>query len=277
MDGTDEVARLRAEQVERFIAGDYGAYFTASDRLAAASPGFARSYEYWIHTALHALHGLVPDVRLLQVGAMDGKRFDPVHAFVAHYGWRGVVLEPLPDLFAALGETYRAHPGVTLVEAALLPADGPATMTRVDRGAALSGAVPLWAEGLGTFHPERNALGGVGVDAGLHAALLGAARRETVAGVTLRTLAERHGLERIDLLQVDAEGCELDILLQVDAAGHRPAAVHLEYWALPMDERRELVGTLAGWGHALRMGESDVMALSPALRAAVDAAVGWGC
>lgn len=275
MDG--EVERLRAEQVGHFIAGDFTRYFAVSDRLASSSSGFARSYECWIHTVLHALHGLVPDARVLQVGAMDGKRFDPVHAFVAHYGWRSVILEPLPDLFAALRDTYRDHPNVTPVEAALLPADGPATMTRVDRDAALSGAVPLWAEGLGTFHPERNALGGVGVGPDLHAALLGAARRETVSGVTLATLSERHGLGRIDLLQVDAEGCERDILRQVDAAGHRPAAVHLEYWALPPDERREVIGTLAGWGHALRMGESDVMAISPALRAAVDAAVGWGC
>ena len=272
-----DAGRLRAEQVSCFIDGDFTRYFTVSERLAAASSGFARSYEYWTHTVLHTLAASVADARVLQVGGMDGKRFDPVHAFIRHYGWHSVILEPLPDLFAALAETYRDCSDVTLVNAALVAADGPATMTRVDRDAALSGAVPLWAEGLGTFHPERNALGGVGVTPELHAALLGAARRETVAGLTLRTLGERHGLDRIDLLQVDAEGCELDILRQVDAAGRRPAAVHLEYWALPHDERRELIGLLAGWGHALRMGESDVMAVSPELRAAVDAAVGWSC
>ena len=150
-------------------------------------------------------------------------------------------------------------------------------MLRVRRQAALDGAVPLWAEGLGTLHPERNALGGIGVGAELHAALLSHAQREPVSCLTLASLAELHMVPAIDLLQVDAEGCELDILRQVDRGGHRPMMVHLEYWTLPPQERRELLGLLVDGGYFVRMGESDVMGISPALKGAVDAAIGWSC
>jgi hypothetical protein len=95
--------------------------------------------------------------------------------------------------------------------------------------------------------------------------------------VTLRTLAERHDLPRIDLLQVDAEGCELEILRQVEASAYRPAVIQLEHWALPLGERGELLGILGRQGYLARMGESDVLALQPDLYAAVSAEAGFPC
>src|SRR3954453_6805734 len=116
--------QLRAQQVASYQAEDFGPYFTLSERLARICPGFARSYEFWIHTVLHALARCAPDLFFLQVGAMDGKRFDPIYAFVKHYGWSGLALEPLPDLFAALEANYAGNRNVTLVNAALTDADG---------------------------------------------------------------------------------------------------------------------------------------------------------
>jgi len=53
--------------------------------------------------------------------------------------------------------------------------------------------------------------------------------------------------------------------------------VHLEYWALPAHERGELLGLLAQRGYQMRMSQSDVIAIDPDLRAAIDAEVGWPC
>ncbi len=273
----NDAEHIRSEQVARFDDEDFGRYFALSDQLAAVSVGYARSYEFWLQTVLQTLARLQPSLTFLQVGGMDGKRYDPVYPFIKHYRWRGFILEPLRDLYEALSQNYAGFDNVTLVNAALADSDGPRTMLRVRRQAALDGAVPLWAEGLGTLHPERNALGGVGVDADLHAALLSHAHPETVACLTLASLIERHAVPSFDLLQVDAEGCELDILRQVDQAGHKPMMVHLEFWALPPAERRELLGLLVDWGYFIRMSESDVMGISPALKTAVDAAVGWSC
>jgi FkbM family methyltransferase len=273
----DDAGRLREEQTRAFIVDDFPLYFALSEQLATASPGYARSYEYWIHTVFHALARHQPDPFLLQVGAMDGKRFDPVYAFVRHYNWRGLILEPLPDLFARLQENYAGQARVTLVNAALTDTEGELVMHRVDRKAVESGAVPLWAEGLGTLHPDRNALGGVGLDPQQHAAIRAHTREERVEGMTLCSLAARWPLHRIDLLQVDAEGCELDILRQVDAAGFRPRVIHMEHWALPPEERGALFLLLTERGYRLRTSESDVMAVDPPLQASIDAEIGWPC
>jgi FkbM family methyltransferase len=275
--GESDPKQLRAQQVACYQAEDFTHYFTLSERLAKVCPGFARSYEFWIHTVLHALARCAPDLFFLQVGAMDGKRFDPIYPFVKHYGWSGLALEPLPDLFAALEANYAGNRNVTLVNAALTDTDGEREMVRVQRQAVLEGGVPVWAEGLGTFFPERNALGGVGVGPELHTAILGHTQREPVACLTLCSLADLYGLPRLDLLQVDAEGCELEILRQVDRSGYRPRVVHLEYWALPAHERGELLGLLAQRGYQMRMSQSDVIAIAPDLWAAIDAEVGWPC
>jgi FkbM family methyltransferase len=271
------IDELKHEQAARFTAEDFPRYFAACARLAAADPGYAASHEVWLHRVLHRLGRDRADVAVLQIGAMDGKRFDPVYAFIKHYRWRAWILEPLPDLFAALAAHYAGHDHATPVPAALLPRDGVATMHRVPREAVASGAVPDWAEGLGSFRPERNALGGVGVGIGsaIHTALGRHATEEPVDGLTLATLAERYGIARIDLLQVDAEGCELDILQQIDRHGFRPRVIHLEHWALPLHERGALLGLLGERGYSLRMSESDVLGIDPDLKQALDAESGW--
>lgn len=275
--GSASAEDLRSEQIGCFETEDFGRYFALSERLAVVSPGYARSYEFWLQTALHTLERTTPGLVFLQVGGMDGKRFDPVYAFVKHYGWRGLILEPLADLFAALSANYRGSVGVTLVQAAMTDRDGRRDMVRVDRVAAADGRVPVWAEGLGSFFPERNALGGVGVEPDLHAALLRHSRHEPVDCITLRSLVERWGLPRLDLLQVDAEGCELEVLRQVDRQGFRPRVVHLEHWALSGHEKGELLGLLGERGYSLRMSESDVLAIDAPLRTAIEAGIGWPC
>ena len=224
--------------------------------MAIADPDYGQSYAHLMHTVLHALARTVTDVRFLQVGGMDGKQFDPVYAFVKHYRWSGVILEPLPDLFAALAVNYADAPHVMLVNAALMQNDGTREMTRVSREASRSGAVPDWAEGLGSFYPERNALGGVGVDAELHTALMQHSVREAVSCLTLASVAKRCGLKWIDLLQVDAEGCELDVLRQVFGEGYAPSIVQLEHWALPAGERDAVEAMLQDAGYRLHVGRS---------------------
>jgi FkbM family methyltransferase len=269
--------RLRAERSACYEAENFARYFALSERLAEVCQGYARSYEFWVHTVLYALARREPDLFFLQVGAMDGKRFDPIYAFVKNYGWTGLLLEPLPDLFEALAANYAGSENVILVNAALTEADGERDMVRVRRRAVMDGSVPVWTEGLGSFFPERNALGGTGVGPELHAAILGHAQRERVACLTLRSLAASYGLPRLDLLQVDAEGSELEILRQVVRCGYRPRVIHLEHWALPARERGELLGLLGEHGYRMRLSESDVMAVDPDLQAAIEAQTGWPC
>jgi hypothetical protein len=66
---------------------------------------------------------------------MAGKRYDPIYAFVRHYGWPGLILKPLADMFEALSANYAGGSNVTLVNAAITDSDGNRMMARVSRQA----------------------------------------------------------------------------------------------------------------------------------------------
>ena len=54
-------------------------------------------------------------VNFVQIGANDGLRSDPIREFVVRYGWRGVMVEPMPFAFDALRRNYAGYPRLDLV------------------------------------------------------------------------------------------------------------------------------------------------------------------
>ena len=72
------------------------------------------------------------NVFFLQVGANDGLLDDPIHYFVRSYGWRGILLEPVPGIFKRLKENYRTAKGLTFLNAALSQVDGRAAFYRLE-------------------------------------------------------------------------------------------------------------------------------------------------
>ena len=195
-------------------------------------------------------------LRLAQATAYDQEDF--AACFIADErlaaadpGYAGSYVHQMQKILHAFPRTTPAHRFLKV---------GGKNITRVARAASRSGAVPDWAEGLGSFHPDRNALGGIGIDADLHAVLRQHTVRETVGCLTLASVAERTRLDRMDLLQVDAEGCELGILRQVIDGGYKPRVIQLEHWALPEGERDTLQELLRESGYSVSMSEADLLA-----------------
>jgi FkbM family methyltransferase len=144
---------------------------------------------------------------VVQVGSNDGSMGDPLHDVIVKYGWRGVLVEPLPHLFAALKENYRGVPGLSFEQAAIGTTDGMTTMYSVRTRP----GDPVWVMGLSSFRRDvilesANEIPDI------------AERIEEVEISVLRleTLLERHGINQIDLLQTDTEGYDHEILRQVD-------------------------------------------------------------
>src|SRR5579859_5236379 len=59
---------------------------------------------------------------VVQIGANDGITSDPVFDFIKRYRWSGLLVEPLPDIFARLRDNYREARNVILVNSAIGPA-----------------------------------------------------------------------------------------------------------------------------------------------------------
>lgn len=143
----------------------------------------------------------------VQIGANDGVSNDPLHESVRSHRWRGVLVEPVPELFSRLVANYAGAPGLAFENVAIGTAEGRVQLHLAD---ARPGDPP-WVSQLASF--DRALVLSHGVDVpGLAARV----RSVDVDAVTLPTLVARHGLDAVDLLHVDAEGFDLEVLGQVD-------------------------------------------------------------
>ena len=119
------------------------------------------SLNFDLESVLGLLRQRQPAPFVLQIGAMDGVRFDPLFPIVTAGGWRGLIVEPLPDLYRRLVDNHRGHSGFEFVNVAVTEAKGVRPIYRVDPEAIRDGRTPDWAVGISSFFNDRNSLGGV--------------------------------------------------------------------------------------------------------------------
>lgn len=126
----------------------------------------------------------VPPPRLIvDVGSHVG-------ASILFFKWRFpdarvIGFEPDPVNFRKLAHNVGELPGVELHNVAITGADGPVTLYA-------SGGSDGWASSLHAATQWQHAL--------------------EVEGLTLDSALARHGIERVDVLKIDAEGAEYDVL-----------------------------------------------------------------
>lgn len=166
----------------------------------------------------------------VQIGADDGSANDPLNSFIRRGQLRGVLVEPQPDVFARLCETYRDMPGLAFENCAIGEATGTAKLYRVKaehahrvpRSRQMSGFSPdVILKHYRPIVPDPQAV------------------IETIEVPTLDFpgLLKRHRLEAVDFLQIDAEGHDHAILHAFDFASHRPHVVNFEIAHLSRADR----------------------------------------
>jgi hypothetical protein len=92
------------------------------------------------------LRDLTP-VYFVQVGANDGILDDPIHPFVQTQGWRGVLIEPQPNIFEVLRRSYAGSEGLTFINAAIDHRPGRSTLYCIEPHT----DVPDWTLGIASF------------------------------------------------------------------------------------------------------------------------------
>jgi hypothetical protein len=90
-----------------------------------------------------------PDTVFVQIGSHDGRTNDPIARHIdAQPGWRGVMVEPVPELFAKLSDLRGGEERIRLVNAAVCDTRGTITLHTVDPAPGM----PKWADQLSTVH-----------------------------------------------------------------------------------------------------------------------------
>jgi FkbM family methyltransferase len=151
----------------------------------------------------------------VEAGANDGITQSNTLHFERYHGWRGLLVEPIPEL----AKRCRKHrPGCIVENAALVPPDFDGDrieMTYCNLMSQVKGAMKTRAEE--ADHLRRGSE---------------CQKLETYAlsvpACTLSSLLDRHGIAHVDLLSLDVEGFELAALRGLDLARHAPTWMLIE-------------------------------------------------
>lgn len=172
-----------------------------------------------------------PDFIFIQIGANDGITSDQIHDMVEQYQWYGLLLEPQPDAFAQLVRNYAGQDQLIFENVALAATDGHADLWTVPGH-----------PGLASF--ERSVLRRAGYSEDQ-------IERLTVPTICVESLLERHGIQAIDLLQIDTEGFDFEVIKMFLSTGILPAAINYEHLHLSNEDRESCVALLGSLGYKL--------------------------
>ena len=193
---------------------------------------------------------------VVQIGANDGIHNDPIHRYIKRDKWRGVLLEPLPDVFAkSLEPLYRRQKGIVTVNAALDHNDGTSSIYRV----AFSDS--RWATGLTSFNRKilegAIASGYIAKQAAKEGTTLPQTtdeyiREEKIECLSVNTLLKRYDIDKVDWLQIDTEGYDFEIIKIFNIEVTKPTVIVYENLHLSKETQDECRRHLTGNGYMVR-------------------------
>lgn len=190
------------------------------------------------------------DVVLVQVGACDGVHGDPIRPFLEKTSIRAILVEPLDSNFQKLEKLYGESANVSLVQAAISHEDGDSTFYRGKEAGRWVGSE--WVGQVASFdkkHLHRHGLRPEEIEA------------VVVPSMTISTLCNRFGLQKIDFLQVDAEGFDAEVVKMALDVSPVPSVINFERMHLTTDAIKDLFRCLKDHGYQWTHDTYDTLAL----------------
>ncbi|GMI09452.1 hypothetical protein TrLO_g6849 [Triparma laevis f. longispina] len=269
----DEEINLRIDR------NDPALFFNRLNRIGRVEPttwgGAGRGAEgiipnYHWEVNLPSTSTGVGEVTFIQVGAHVGRtRFDPIFPYAYKYGWSGLLVEPVRENYVELVKNYY-NPNATSFKseseplnpftvgfenAAVCDFNGEADFEFVDpKSDEITGSAEYFYKGMGVSARGR-----------LVEQNLNAPKEEyygmkiattSVRCITFPTLLKKHGITNFKVLQIDAEGADLDVIKSVDFNRYTPMLVHYEHTGLSIDEQYEALDHLHANGYICELSTS---------------------
>lgn len=190
-----------------------------------------------------------PRANFVQVGAHDGREQDPLWRHIQGRKWSGVMVEPVPYVFRRLERSYANDPRIRLVNAAIAPTAGTATLYHLPESA--EPGLPPWYDALASFSRDVIAK---------HKEFIPdiESRIEPieVPTITFADLCRQNGIDRIDVVQIDTEGYDYEIIKLIDLDRAAPTILMYEHIHLSPEDRSGCESLLMDHGYEIY---SDVM------------------
>lgn len=187
------------------------------------------------------------DFFFIEMGANDGKTNDPLYPYIVKHGLRGVVVEPQPDVYDLLVETYKDQPQVTCVHGAIAEETGVRPFYTAKESVKTTENYSR-VTGLGTLNRDvlvktlKNKLPkGTDVSTCIQVS--------NIEAITFDDLCTRLSVKRVDYIQSDCEGYDYEILRTIDLKKHTPKIINFESGHLSDQDRKACEGMLENAGY----------------------------
>jgi FkbM family methyltransferase len=158
-------------------------------------------------------------LNFIQIGANDGKMADPIYDFVSrnHKHVKGLAVEPMKDVFQKLANNYKVYNEIIPINLAIHNIKKEMKLWRVDPEK--EHLLPTWVKGVSSFDREHL------VKKNLEKYMIA----ETVPCITLDELIDKYDCANVDLLQIDTEGYDSEIILNINFGKIKPQIIHFEH------------------------------------------------
>ena len=175
----------------------------------------------FLDSILNKLLSKQGQLNYIQIGGNDGINDDPLYHFVT---WnkdkiKGFVLEPVLDYFTELQKNYTNHPLIKTLNLAIHNSENDMTIHRVNPKSAT--VLPKYSKGIASFSKEHH------ISCKIDSKHI---LEEKVACVSLENLIKTYDIKNIDLLQIDTEGYDSEIILNIDFKDIKPSIINFEYY-----------------------------------------------
>jgi len=203
---------------------------------------------------------------VIQIGANDGIDNDLIHKFIKRDNWRGVLLEPQKYVFEKyLSKIYKKNNGINVINSAIGYSDGEITLYKIGF------CNERWATGLASFKKESLE------KAFLNGYIKKRAKKskiqipeekekhiieEKVNVICPNTLIKNFGIQKIDLLQIDAEGFDYDVIKMFDISKNKPNLIIFENTHFSKTEFNECINLLQNNNYEIKSYGGNSIAIS---------------
>lgn len=243
---------------------------------ASQSPIFLGFYKYFYSPKKGSLSEFLSayslskkgDFTVIQVGANDGISNDPIHKFIKRDNWKGVLLEPQKFVFTEFTQKiYSKNTGINVLNAAIGAEDGKLPMYKIGFSST------RWATGLSSFSKDQVLKaydnGIVAYNCKKYGETIPTDKskwisQEEVRVISPESLIREFKIKKIDLLQIDAEGFDLEVIRIFDLKKHQPKALVFENAGLSETDYKTALRILEEAGYTTkRFGDNNLAMKQP--------------
>lgn len=157
-----------------------------------------------------------PKFFFIQIGANDGKRFDPIFEIVSELNLSGLVIEPIKEYFEDLVRNYSGSVNVIPINKAIYSESIELKMFKHIRDR----EAPDWVNGIASIQKEHYKKSGINEKNIIE---------EVVNAITYDKLFNDYNVSNIDLLVVDTEGYDYDLIKMFPFEKYRPKIIYFEH------------------------------------------------